>query len=145
MNGREEALATPRVPRALLLLLAGAAGLSVANLYYGQPLAAAIGDSLRAPAAAIGTALTATQVGYAIGMLLLVPLGDARERRSLVVITIASSVPALLLVALSPSVPALVVSSLLVGGSSAVVQMIIPYAVDLATPEDRGHPRIEGA
>ena len=124
--------------RPLLLLLAFAAGLAAANLYYGQPLAAAIGASLDAPAAAIGTALTATQVGYALGMILLVPLGDARERRSLVVTTLACSVPALLLIAASRSVPALIASSLLVGASSSVVQMIVPYAVDLAPVEQRG-------
>lgn len=125
-------------PRALLLLLATAAGLGAANLYYGQPLAAAIGASLNAPVAAIGTALTATQVGYAFGMLLLVPLGDARERRSLMVTTMFCAVPALLLVAISRSVPALVASSLLVGVASSVVQMIVPYAVDLAPIEQRG-------
>lgn len=125
-------------PRALLLLLAASAGLGAANLYYGQPLAAAIGASLDAPAASVGTALTATQVGYAIGMILLVPLGDARERRSLMVTTVLCSVPALLLVATSGSVPALVVSSLLVGVTSSVAQMIVPYAVDLAPIEERG-------
>ncbi|MDB5220242.1 MAG: Major facilitator superfamily 1 transporter [Myxococcaceae bacterium] len=124
--------------RPLLLLLAAAAGLGAANLYYGQPLAAAIGDSLRAPPAAIGTALTATQIGYALGMILLVPLGDARERRSLIVTTVGCAVPALLLAAVSKSVPALVVSSLLVGAASSVAQMIVPYSVDLAPPRDRG-------
>lgn len=133
-----EATAPPRASRALLLLLATAAGLGAANLYYGQPLAAAIGDSLGAPVAAVGTALTATQIGYAIGMVLLVPLGDARERRSLIVGIIACSVPALLLVAMSRSVPALVASSLLVGVSSSVVQILVPYAVDLAPIEQRG-------
>jgi predicted MFS family arabinose efflux permease len=135
---RPEPAVSTVASRRLLLLLAVAAGLGAANLYYGQPLAAAIGESMHAPAAAIGTALTATQVGYALGMILLVPLGDARERRSLVVMTVACSVPALLLVAFSHSVAALVVSSLLVGVASSVVQMIVPYAVDLAPIEERG-------
>lgn len=130
--------APPSASRPLLLLLAAAAGLGAANLYYGQPLAAAIGTSLGAPPAAIGTALTATQVGYALGMILLVPLGDARERRALVVTTVAFSVPALLLVAISRSVPALVASSLLVGAASSVAQMIVPYSVDLAPARERG-------
>lgn len=138
-NGEaSEARPVPTASRPLLLLLAFAAGLAVANLYYGQPLAAAIGESLDAPVAAIGTALTATQIGYALGMILLVPLGDARERRSLVVTTLACSVPALLLIAMSRSVPALIASSMLVGASSSVVQMIVPYAVDLAPVEQRG-------
>lgn len=137
-NEASEATRGSAASRRLLLLLSFAAGLAVANLYYGQPLAAAIGESLDAPAAAIGTALTATQIGYALGMILLVPLGDARERRSLVVTTLACSVPALLLLAMSRSVPALIASSLLVGASSSVVQMIVPYAVDLAPLEQRG-------
>jgi predicted MFS family arabinose efflux permease len=120
------------------LLLAGAAGLGAANLYYGQPLAAAMGETLHAPVSAIGTALTATQIGYALGMILLVPLGDARERRSLIVTTVMCAVPALLLVAISGSVVALVASSLLVGAASSVAQMVVPYAVDLAPIEERG-------
>lgn len=134
----EVARAAGGMSRPLLLLLAVAAGLGVANLYYGQPLAAAIGESLHAHVRSIGTALTATQIGYALGMILLVPLGDARERRSLVVTTVACAVPALLLLAMSRSVPALVVSSLLVGASSSVAQMIVPYAVDLAPADQRG-------
>jgi predicted MFS family arabinose efflux permease len=97
-----------------------------------------MGETLRAPVAAIGTALTATQVGYALGMVLLVPLGDARERRSLIVTTVMCAVPALLMVAASTSVTALVASSLLVGVASSVAQMVVPYAVDLAPAEDRG-------
>jgi predicted MFS family arabinose efflux permease len=128
----------PRSSPRLLLLLSAAAGLGAANLYFGQPLAAAMGESLRAPVAAIGTALTATQVGYALGMILLVPLGDARERRSLIVTTVFCAVPALLLVAVSTSVVALVASSLLVGMASSVAQMIVPYSVDLAPIEERG-------
>lgn len=128
----------PRSSRALLLLLATAAGLGAANLYFGQPLAAAMGQDLHAPVAAIGTALTATQIGYALGMILLVPLGDARERRALIVTTLSCAVPALLLMSISRSVPALIASSLLVGIASSVAQMVVPYAVDLAPPEDRG-------
>jgi len=120
------------------LLLAAGAGLGAANLYYAQPLAAAMAASLHVPVAAIGSALTATQVGYALGMVLLVPLGDGRERRAVIVATIAAAVPSLLLVALANSVVTLVASSLVVGVASSVAQMIVPYAVDLAPPQDRG-------
>jgi predicted MFS family arabinose efflux permease len=77
-------------------------------------------------------------VGYALGMLLLVPLGDGRERRSTIVATAAASVAALLLVAGSRSIFQLAAASLLVGTTSSVVQMILPYAVSLAPPEQRG-------
>ena len=130
---------TPLVAsRGLLVLLAVAAGVAVANIYYAQPLAAAIGSDIHATAAQVGTALTLTQVGYALGMLLLVPLGDGRERRSMIVTTAAVSVAALLLVAGSRSVFELTAASLLVGVASSVVQMILPYAVSLAPPEQRG-------
>jgi predicted MFS family arabinose efflux permease len=115
-----------------------AAGVAVANIYYAQPLAAAIGADLHATAAEVGAALTLTQVGYALGMLLLVPLGDGRERRSTIVATAAASVAALLLVAGSRSILQLTAASLLVGATSSVVQMILPYAVSLAPPEQRG-------
>lgn len=121
-----------------MLLLALAAGLSVANLYYAQPLAAAMAQSLAVPAAAVGTALMATQLGYALGMVLIVPLGDGRERRQTIVLTLLGSVPALLLLAASRSIVMLTSASLLVGLASSVPQLILPYAVDLAPREDRG-------
>jgi predicted MFS family arabinose efflux permease len=122
----------------LLFLLSAAAGLTVANLYYAQPLAAAMAADLGVPAKAIGASLVATQVGYALGMVLLVPLGDSRERRSTIVVTLAASVPALLLVATARSVVVLTASFLAVGVASSVPQMILPFAVDLSAPEMRG-------
>ncbi|AKU99260.1 Major facilitator superfamily (MFS_1) transporter [Labilithrix luteola] len=118
--------------------MAVASGLSAANLYYAQPLAAEMAQSLSARPAAVGGAMMSTQVGYAIGMILLVPLGDGRERRSMIVTTLLAAVPALLLVASAQSIPALVMSSFLVGVASSVPQMILPYAVDLVPVEDRG-------
>lgn len=129
---------SPAVPRALVTLLAVAAGVTAANLYYAQPLAAAIADDLHAGVAQVGTAMTVTQIGYALGMILLVPLGDGRERRAVIVTTAASSVVALLLVACSSSIATLTAASFLVGVGSSVVQMIVPYGVDLVRPEERG-------
>ena len=128
----------PVVPRALFTLLAVAAGVAAANLYYAQPLAAAIAGDLHAGVAEVGTAMTVTQVGYALGMILLVPLGDGRVRRAVIVVTAASAVVALLLVAWSGSIAALTGASFLVGIASSVVQMLIPYGVDLGRPEERG-------
>ena len=123
---------------ALMVLLAFSAAVAVANLYYAQPLAAAMAASLGVAPAAIGAALMATQAGYALGMVLLVPLGDGRERRGVIVATLLVSVPALLLLANARNVPMLVVSSLLVGVTSSVPQMILPYAVAMAPVQERG-------
>ncbi|MCL2725364.1 MAG: MFS transporter [Polyangiaceae bacterium] len=138
MTITESSHTTTPLSRGLLWLLAATAGLGVANLYYAQPLAAAITASLHAKPAEIGSTLMATQIGYAFGMVLLVPLGDGRERRFIIVSTLLAAVPALLMLAASTSVAALLVSSLLVGVTSAVPQMVLPYAVDLAEPAERG-------
>ena len=124
--------------RGPLVLLAVAAGFGVANLYYAQPLAAMMASSFGVSAGAIGFSLTACQLGYALGMLLLVPLGDGRERRKLMVqISVATAVSALL-VAFSPSYAVLVVASAVLGFSSCLPQMTVPFAVGLVNREERG-------
>ncbi|OJY21101.1 MAG: hypothetical protein BGO98_14100 [Myxococcales bacterium 68-20] len=133
-----QSLAPSGTPRGLLLLLSVAVGVAVSNLYFAQPLAAAIATDLHAGVAEVGTTMTVTQLGYALGMILLVPLGDGRERRSVIVTTSATSIVALLLVARSSSILELGAASFFVGVACSVVQMIIPYAVDLVRPEERG-------
>jgi predicted MFS family arabinose efflux permease len=124
--------------RPALLLLAAIAGVSVANLYYAQPLAAMMAGSLRVSASGIGLALMLCQVGYALGMLLLVPLGDGRERRGLMLVTALGASGMLLLVAAAPSFPALAVSCLLLGFASCLPQMALPFAVGLVPLAERG-------
>jgi predicted MFS family arabinose efflux permease len=125
-------------PRSLVWLLTVAVGVAVANLYYAQPLAAAIALDLRGSVPDVSSALTLTQVGYGLGVILLAPLGDGRERRSTIVWTAASSVLALLLLSFAPSMVVLSAASLLVGLTTSVVQMIIPYGVSLVENEQRG-------
>ncbi|MEO8180827.1 MAG: MFS transporter [Deltaproteobacteria bacterium] len=115
-----------------------AAGLGVANLYYGQPLAALMAGSLALSATAIGSCLTACQLGYALAMLLLVPLGDGRERRGLMVQTALATSLSALLVAIAPSYALLLVAHFLLGFSSCLPQMAVPFAVTLVKPEERG-------
>ncbi|HEY4240896.1 MAG TPA: MFS transporter [Kofleriaceae bacterium] len=122
----------------MLWLVAIAAGFGVANLYYAQPLAAAIALDLHASPAGISSALVGTQLGYAAGMLLLVPLGDVRERRTVIVATACGCAIALLAFAAAPTVPLLAAASVLVGLGASVVQMLLPFAVSLAPPEQRG-------
>uniref|UniRef100_UPI0019626645 MFS transporter n=1 Tax=Burkholderia sp. LMG 13014 TaxID=2709306 RepID=UPI0019626645 len=90
--------------RRLVLLLAAAAGLGVAPLYYAQPMLGALGPDLGASARAIGFVPTLTQLGYALGILLLAPLGDRFDRRRVIVTKAATLVVALLLAAIAPSI-----------------------------------------
>jgi len=124
--------------RALLVLLAGAAGLGAANLYYAQPLAEAIAREFHTTAGGVSSALVGTQLGYAAGMVLLVPLGDVRERRGVIVTTTLAAAVALLGFAAAPSLALLAVASVLVGLGASLAQMIVPFAVGLAPPEQRG-------
>ncbi|MGZ3454968.1 MAG: MFS transporter [Polyangiales bacterium] len=119
-------------------LLALAAAISVANLYYAQPLAATMAKSLHVSNAAIGIALTLTQLGYALGMILLVPLGDGRERRTVIVATSTAAAISLLFVAAAPSYTLLLPACLLLGFASSLPQMVLPFAVGLVAPEERG-------
>jgi predicted MFS family arabinose efflux permease len=133
-----DARAPARHAKRVLWLLAVAAGIGVANLYYAQPLAAAMASTLGATARQMGTALTLSQLGYAAGMLVLVPLGDGRERRSIMVATAATSTVALLATAAAPTFLALAASSLLLGFTSSLPQMIVPYACGVVPSEERG-------
>jgi predicted MFS family arabinose efflux permease len=127
-----------RAPDRGLALLAAAAALGVANLYYAQPLAALMASSLGISASAIGSCLTACQLGYALAMLLLVPLGDGRERRGLMVQTALATSISALLVAVAPSLGLLLIANLLLGFCSCLPQMCVPFAVALVPPERRG-------
>jgi len=128
----------PRAPRWLVTLLAVSAGATVANLYYNQPLLAAMARSMGASERETGLIPTLTQLGYGLAMVVLVPLGDRYERRSLIVRMTLASVVALGLVAIAPNLVALCAASLLLGVASMVPQYIVPYAAGAAAPRERG-------
>jgi len=130
--------APERTYRRLVWTLAIASGATVANLYYNQPLLPEIARSFSASLHAVGLVPTLTQVGYGLGMLLVVPLGDARERRSLVVACIGAVSVALLAIALSPSLPWLLAASLVMGIATCVPQILVPLAANLAPQGERG-------
>ena len=124
--------------RGLLWILAVAAGVTVANLYYCQPLLAMMGATFHASAQGIGLVAMLTQAGYAAGMLFIIPLGDSAERRRLIVLAAGASTLALLGVALAPSLTALWIASFALGLTTAVPQLAVPYAAALVPAADRG-------
>ncbi|MBF5043214.1 MFS transporter [Aggregicoccus sp. 17bor-14] len=118
--------------------MAAASGATVANLYYNQPLLGEIGRSLGASDASLGLLPTLTQVGYAVGMLFIVPLGDSLERRRVVVTMTLLVSLALVGTALAPSMPLMVLAGFAVGLTTVVPQLLIPFAASLAPAETRG-------
>jgi predicted MFS family arabinose efflux permease len=122
----------------LVWTLAFAAGATVANLYYSQPLLDMLGRHFRANPGAVSAISIATQLGYASGLLFIVPLGDSFERRWLIVASVVASGVILLAVGLSPSLPVTVVSSYILGLCSITPQLIVPYAAETVPVEVRG-------
>jgi predicted MFS family arabinose efflux permease len=119
-------------------LMAVATGLTVASLYYAQPLLDDIRVDLKLSVPGAGLIVTASQLGYALGLLLLVPLGDLCERRGLVVfLTLASGI-ALAGMAVAPSADLLFIAIAVVGALSASAQVVVAFAATLAAPAERG-------
>ena len=123
--------------RGLLLVMAIATGCAVANLYYNQPMLGLIGRDL-GHGADVGLVAMATQLGYAGGIVLLVPLGDRMNRRSLVLVQCAALAAAITAAALAPTLAILVLASFAIGVCATLAQQIIPFAADLAPPAARG-------
>ena len=132
-------LAVPRsVPRHLVALLALAMGAGIANLYYAQPLLHTITSALHVTDGAAGLLVTASQIGYAVGLLLLVPLGDLVERRILIITLLTLTSVASVAAALAPAFTVLAGALAVLGLTSAVVQIIVPMAASLAGDHERG-------
>lgn len=122
--------------RSVVFSLAAAAGLAVANIYYNQPV---IGLMQRELGGSTVTYVpTVTQLGYAVGLVALVPLGDLLERKRLIVLQCLALSVALALVALAPTAGLLLAGSLLVGLLACVAQQIVPFAANIAPDEKRG-------
>src|SRR3984893_2372901 len=117
--------------RALIFLLATTAGLVVMNIYYNQPVLNAIAVSLNINSAAVAWISTATQLGYATGLLFLLPIGDSVDRKWLIAMTTLLSSLALKAIPLSPNLAVMLCSSFAVGITSVTPQLVVPYAVGL--------------
>jgi predicted MFS family arabinose efflux permease len=134
----EDNSGTPGISRGLVLLLAVACGTSVANLYYAQPLLHTISVAFHSSSGTTGLIVTGCQIGFAVGLALLVPLGDLVARKRLVPAVLGVTVVGLVLSACAGRVSELIIVALFVGLGSVGAQMLVPLAASLATEESRG-------
>jgi predicted MFS family arabinose efflux permease len=130
---QNESLSTP-----LVFTLAAGAGLSVASIYYSQPMLDIISRQFNAGIGAVGMVPMLTQAGYALGILLLAPLGDRHDRRTIIFIKGLLLVAALLLCGFSGGLSALLVASFITGLTATVAQDIVPASAALAPERSRG-------
>jgi predicted MFS family arabinose efflux permease len=122
----------------VLVLFAIAAGLSVANIYCAQPVLDAVARDFAISQASVGSVITFTQVGYALGLFFIVPLGDFLDRRRLIVSQLLISMFALLAVGFAPNIAVMLAAIFVVGLLAVVIQVLVAYAATLASPEERG-------
>lgn len=118
--------------------MAAGAGLVVANNYYNQPLLSLIAKDFGVSEAEVSNIPLFTQLGYAFGLLFIIPLGDKLPRKKMVMIDFIAIVLSLLGMALAPSLPVLIIAGFIVGFSCVVPQVFVPMAAQLAKPENRG-------
>jgi len=134
----DKSLRPPDVSSSAILTLAIACGLLVANIYYAQPLIAEIAKSLGLAVGAAGLIVTLSQIGYGLGLLFVVPLGDLVENRRLVLTSVALSAGALASAAFAPSAAVFLTCAAAIGLGSVAVQILIPLAAHLAPEAKRG-------
>jgi predicted MFS family arabinose efflux permease len=128
----------PVLTRGLTILFAVACGASVANLYYAQPLLDEIADAFGVSSGTAGLLVTASQLGYATGLVLIVPLADLVHRRRLVTGLLLVAAAGLAVSAAAPGIAILAAATAVVGTTSVVAQTLVPFASSLADEEDRG-------
>lgn len=127
-----------RLTNSVLYLMSISAGLVVANLYYSQPLLNEIGKTFEVGESAASNVVLAAQLGYAIGLLIIIPLGDMISNIKILKVDFVVMVISLLAAAFSTSLWMLVISCLFIGISSAIPQFFVPMAANLADDENRG-------
>lgn len=130
--------AIPVLSSRMIFLFSLTSALAVANVYSAQPLLESIAASLQVSTGTIGTVVTATQSGYALGLIFLLPLGDCVNRKKLVITQLLLSVVALITAAVAPDLMTLLCAMLLVGLMAVVTQLMVAWAAMLASPEQRG-------
>ena len=130
---------TGGLSQALIILFAVSCGVSVANLYYAQPVLHDIARSFGTSSGTAGLVVTFAQIGYAVGLALLVPLGDLLTRRWLVPAVLLVTAAGLVVSAAAPDIGVLIAVGLVVGAGSVAAQILVPMAASLADEEHRGH------
>ena len=135
---RDDAQSGGGLSRAATLTFAAAAGLSVANTYYAQPLLDAIAADFGISPATVGLVVTLTQIGYGLGLIFVVPLGDFVDRRKLILGQGILSVIALVSIAMARSEAILFASLAAMGLMAVVIQILVAFAATLASPQERG-------
>ncbi|HEY1706108.1 MAG TPA: MFS transporter [Trebonia sp.] len=126
------------LPTRLVLLMAIGAGASSANSYYIQPLLDTLSHYFHVSSGIAGLLVTFAQLGYVLGLVLIVPLGDLLERRRLVTVVTALTGLGLLGMAAAPDIGALMALAVCVGCCTVTAQIFVPFAAHLATAENRG-------
>ena len=122
----------------LILLMAITCGVAVANLYYIQPVESMISESLNITHSQVGFAATIIQIGYAIGLFFIVPMGDLIERKKLIMILLSSSALTLFFISLNQLYSLLLILLFILGFSSVTAQIVIPFAAVISSEEERG-------
>lgn len=128
----------PAMTNRLMFILAAACGLIVANLYYAQPLVGPISASTGISPSASGLIVTMTQIGYALGLLFLVPLSDLVENRRLTAAALAVAAAGLAVASLATGMTMFFTAAVLIGTGSVGAQILVPYAAALAPADQRG-------
>ena len=131
-------MAEQKLSNSLLYVMAVGAGLVVANNYYNQPLLNLMAKSFQVSEAAVSNIPLFTQLGYAFGLLFIIPLGDKFNRKKLILFDFIAIISSLLIAAISPSLLVLTIASFCIGFSSVVPQLFLPMAAQLAKPNDKG-------
>ena len=134
---RQKLVENGGVPASLLWLLAVIAALSVANLYYNQPLLNRISDDLHVSEFTANLIPMTTQMGYALGLLFIIPLGDLYKRRTIIVVNFLLLTVATFCIALSPSIHFVLAASLVTGVCSVIPQIFIPLVSQFSLPENK--------
>lgn len=133
----ETAHTKPELTKSLLWLITITTGIVVGNNYYNQPLLGLMAKDFQVTEAAISIIAMLTQVGFAVGLLFIVPLGDMVQRKKLILSIFLLIIASLMGMVLAPTLPLLYIASFMVGFSSVVPQMLVPLTAELSAPEKR--------